>query len=225
MSARLSPFIPLTILPVLSVWADSSKILITYNQVQVWSKRRNHLWDFIGHPLGEVVSILNCLVGAFPLLQSHHLVFLKRTSFERLIATWFKIWMNIFMLQMRMGARVLICSRCWARLSRWLGFKRSFWRPSTSWDTWYSRRGDILFWPQICTFDHNQTGRLRWDWRGFIPSSTIRCPSNEWDWGVNRLKAIENKNINGCYAGRISARYCHFSREKNIELPTKWPKT
>ena len=51
------------------------------------------------------------------------------------LLTWFKIWMKIFMLQMRMGARVLICSRCCPRLSRWLGFKRSFWRPSTSWDT------------------------------------------------------------------------------------------
>ena len=109
-------------------------------------KRRSHLWNLIGHPLGEVVSVLNRLVGAFPLLQSHYLLFLllhQRTDFESMIITWFKIWMNIFMLQMRMGARVLICSRCWARLSRWLGFKRSFWRPSTSWDTWY-RRGIIL---------------------------------------------------------------------------------
>ena len=80
MSARLSPFIPLTILPVLSVWADSSKILITCSQVQVWSeqgmKRWNHLWDLISHPLGEIVSILNRLVCAFPLLQSHCLLFL-----------------------------------------------------------------------------------------------------------------------------------------------------
>ena len=80
MSARLSPFIPLTILPVLSVWADSSKILITCSQVQVWSEQGmkgwNHLWDLISHPLGEIVSILNRLVCAFPLLQSHCLLFL-----------------------------------------------------------------------------------------------------------------------------------------------------
>ena len=91
---------------------------------------------------------------------------------------------------MSMGARVLICSRCWPRLSRWLGFKRSFWRPSTSWDTWtflyfkneHLKKADILrhkFWHEMTLAD-----KKIW-YCPLNPGPTACVPSNEWDWRIN----------------------------------------
>ena len=208
-------------------WGSDSFINVKVNE------KKNHLRDFISHALGKVVSIFYCLICTLALLQQAHIIIydgittgwipanIKLSPTGSLdqqkkllnggewhnfaLLTWFKIWMKIFMLQMRMGARVLICSRCWPRLSRWLGFKRSFWRPSTSWDTWVFQCFKRKIFKKI--FRVTNSG-MRWSWLiGNIldwplnPGPTACVPSNEWDWRINRSNVVQNKTINWCCRG------------------------
>ena len=125
---------------------------------------------------------------------------------------------------MSMGARVLICSRCWPRLSRWLGFKRSFWRPSTSWDTWtflyfkneHLKKADILrhkFWHEMTLAD-----KKIW-YCPLNPGPTARVPSNEWDWRINTKQVkCGSKQDHKLVLSRpsIAGDNCHFPQQ-NID--------